>query len=126
MYKSEPDSKENLKATLEKQVYENKKYREEMWQRMLYWRNIITPCKKCGGSGVITYPSTALWRSGIGGQMISHGVCNECWGSGDENEHWSNIRKMENYINSLEVELKILADKIEKGDKKCLKNQNSQ
>ena len=41
-------------------------------------------CSECGGSGEKAYGSTATWRGGIGGQMITNAVCNKCWGSGDE------------------------------------------
>ena len=60
------------------------------------WRGIENPCKKCGGSGYRSYPSTATWHGGIGGQAITRGICNRCWGSGDEVTKWVDLRKVKN------------------------------
>lgn len=61
----------------------------------LAWRDIAHPCPDCGGSGVKTYSSTALWRRGIGGQAFTNGVCDKCWGSGDSTRPWVDLRKLE-------------------------------
>jgi len=45
-------------------------------------------CSECGGSGEKAYGSTATFTGGIGGQMITSGVCNKCWGSGDSKNPW--------------------------------------
>ena len=58
------------------------------------WRNIETLCTKCSGTGVRAYGSTAGWSGGIGGQMMTSGVCDHCWGSGDEHEHGADLRKI--------------------------------
>ncbi len=39
-------------------------------------------CPRCDGVGRKTYGSTATWRGGIGGQAITEGVCDKCWGTG--------------------------------------------
>lgn len=64
---------------------------------MLEWRNIEPgrECLKCCGSGGIWYGSTAIWRGGIGGQAITHGVCNACWGSGDRYHPWVNLKQLD-------------------------------
>lgn len=60
----------------------------------LEWRGIPEEdyCKKCSGSGVVSYGSTSTWRGGIGGQMMTNGICDKCWGSGNENNPWLNLR----------------------------------
>jgi len=59
------------------------------------YRNVQTPCKSCGGWGVVTYSSTATWRGGIGGQAMTPGVCDRCWGSGDEHRKWASWRELD-------------------------------
>ena len=56
------------------------------------WLDIEHPCPTCGGRGRRSYPSTATWHGGIGGQMITGDVCDTCWGSGDADRHWTNLR----------------------------------
>lgn len=56
---------------------------------LLEWeRGIEDPCKKCGGSGYIWYGSTSTYWGGVGGSAITKGVCDKCWGSGEENRPW--------------------------------------
>lgn len=64
----------------------------DIHQTMLDIRGIDTPCKECGGWGVKTYGSTATWRGGIGGSALTDDVCDNCWGSGDENKKWPSHR----------------------------------
>ena len=45
-------------------------------------------CTSCSGHGKRTYGSTATWRGGLGGQMMTNGVCDGCWGSGDRHNPW--------------------------------------
>lgn len=52
-----------------------------------------TPCSECSGLGIKMYGSTATWRGGIGGQMITDDVCDRCWGSGDADMPWPSWRK---------------------------------
>ena len=77
---------------------------DEVVGRFLRWRNIKpgNECQKCGGSGVIVYGSTATWRGGIGGCAMTNDVCCECWGSGDKNHHWTNLRR----VRSMELALR--------------------
>lgn len=39
-------------------------------------------CDRCQGLGERAYANTTTWRGGIGGQAITAGVCDGCWGSG--------------------------------------------
>ena len=71
---------------------------EEVYQRFLEWRNIEYPCEKCEGSGGLVYGSTSTWRHGIGGQTICYDVCDKCWGSGDKNKSWANLRTLYSQI----------------------------
>lgn len=41
-------------------------------------------CGECMGSGIKTYPNTTTWRGGVGGQALTPGVCDGCWGSGTD------------------------------------------
>jgi len=65
---------------------------DECYEMFLEWRDIETPCPSCNGSGIKTYGSTATWRGGVGGQMLTNGVCDKCWGSGDANKPLPNLR----------------------------------
>lgn len=51
-------------------------------------------CKKCGGVGRRGYASTATWRGGVGGQMLTEDVCNECWGSGKKSAKGADLRRL--------------------------------
>jgi len=75
-------------------------FEQRMHQHWLEWRGIEIPCKKCGGSGVRCYANTSGWRGGIGGNAITTGMCDSCWGSGDAERSWLNLRKLENQNNS--------------------------
>ena len=66
---------------------------EDGYGRMLRWRGVETPCEMCRGSGVRPYASTATWRGGIGGCAITRDLCDTCWGSGDKDHHWTDLRK---------------------------------
>lgn len=67
---------------------------EELQARLLDWRGVEDPCLKCHGSGAIVYGSTATWRGGIGGQMMTRDVCDSCWGSGDRYRAWTDLRRL--------------------------------
>lgn len=56
-------------------------------------RGVREPCESCGGHGVRVYGSTATWRGGIGGQAMTTYVCDVCWGSGDQINHWPSHRE---------------------------------
>ena len=65
--------------------------------RFLHWRGIQHPedaCRTCGGAGQRMYGSTATWRGGMGGAMMTTDVCDQCWGSGDRFRTGTDLRKM--------------------------------
>lgn len=73
--------------------------RDTRHERFLEWRGIYTddggkPCKDCSGTGYKAYGSTSTWHGGAGGQAITSGVCDKCWGSGDINNPWTNLRNL--------------------------------
>lgn len=68
---------------------------EEFLQACQEWRGVEDPCPECQGSGIKSYSSTSLWRRGVGGQAFTNGVCDKCWGSGDSNRPWTDLRKLE-------------------------------
>ena len=72
-------------------------------------------CKKCQGTGIICYGSTALWRDGLGGAAITPGVCDECWGSGNARRPWISHRTHE----ALEAHVTELEDTIRLVSKSC-------
>jgi hypothetical protein len=68
---------------------------EQFRQLLCYYKGITTPCTQCGGVGTYMYSNTATWRqSGIAGQAFTRDVCDHCWGSGDEDKHGCDLRKM--------------------------------
>lgn len=71
--------------------------RDELHRYLLEARNIEPgcECRNCGGSGVAAYGSTATWRGGVGGQVITVDVCNSCWGSGNQHKPWPSHRIIE-------------------------------
>lgn len=81
--------------------------REEVYMRMLEWRHIDTiyngdvVCPACGGSGVVSYASTATWRGSAGGQQFTSDVCDKCWGSGKQNKPGVDLRKMFSKLRTL-------------------------
>jgi len=86
--------------------------RNEWYDRFLEYRNISPEydavCPDCGGSGCKTYGSTSTWRGGIGGQAMTSGVCDKCWGSGKKNAPWTNLKLLEGRMRALEVEIRRL------------------
>lgn len=74
----------------------DKSTREEMLQYFLEMRGVETPCTKCRGFGTRTYGSTATWHGGMGGAAMTNGICDKCWGSGDDNQPWLNLRTLDN------------------------------
>ena len=69
--------------------------REARIQWLEQMRGIESRCSRCDGFGCRAYGSTTTWRGGIGGQAITGGVCDKCWGSGDESRPWMNLRRLE-------------------------------
>jgi DnaJ-class molecular chaperone len=69
---------------------------EQLLEECQMWRGVEPEhaCKGCGGSGTKAYGDTSTWRGGVGGQMITSGPCDKCWGSGDEYRKWPSHRRM--------------------------------
>ena len=64
---------------------------QEMREFALDWRGIQDEeavCNECSGSGVKSYGDTSTYHGGVGGQAITLGVCNHCWGSGNRYKPW--------------------------------------
>ena len=78
-------------------------------EEYLDWRGVESPCDRCGGRGSYTYGSTSTYHGGIGGSAMTRGVCDKCWGSGDLDWVWPNLKKLQN-------ELYFLRKKVEKHD----------
>ena len=99
---------------------------EEIYARFLEWRRVENPCERCHGSGVRAYSSTAKWSGGIGGQIITGGVCDLCWGSGDQDYKGANLRefvklkdklkKLEDVAKAAKCVYDYLKIRIERGD----------
>ena len=51
-------------------------------------------CLECSGLGRRMYSSTATWRGGIGGQAMTDGVCDSCWGTGRTDKTGPDLRQM--------------------------------
>ena len=70
---------------------------DDFYDRVLAWRSIEPgdQCLQCGGCGGLAYGSTATWRGGVGGQTITGGVCDKCWGSGSKSRPWPSWRKVD-------------------------------
>ncbi len=49
-------------------------------------------CHWCGGFGHRGYGSTATWRGGVGGQVVTQDVCDKCWGTGRSDRTGVNLR----------------------------------
>jgi hypothetical protein len=75
-------------------VREARERHENEYSRFLSWRGIEKPCDECGGRGSKAYSNTATWRGGVGGQMVTEGVCSACWGSGDALRKGADLRKL--------------------------------
>ena len=70
---------------------------------MMYYKGIENPCPTCGGLGTRAYGSTATWYGGIGGQMITQGICDKCWGSGDKDKTWTNLRVLRSILTKEQI-----------------------
>jgi len=71
-------------------------------------------CTKCRGSGVRIYSSTATWRGGMGGAAMTRDVCDECWGTGDQDRHGVDLRaQRDNWNQSVATEAgKLLSESV--------------
>jgi hypothetical protein len=87
---------------------------EDFLERFLDWRGIETPCKRCSGAGSYGYGNTATWHYDIGGSMITWGICDLCWGSGDHTRPWPNLKVLEDELGALRK----FKNKVEKRESK--------
>jgi hypothetical protein len=62
-------------------------------------------CPQCGGEGRRGYASTSTWRGGAGGQAITEGVCDVCWGTGRTDRTGVNLRKLHSEHYTLDARL---------------------
>jgi len=98
-YKSlnEHHKEQFLKANLElaKVREELRERKDNFYQDAIEYRGVRFEdrCDYCGGTGVMSYGSTATWHGGIGGQAITNDACCYCWGSGDKHRPWTDLRK---------------------------------
>lgn len=81
-------------STLEEKAGSTEDFLRRAWE----WREIENPCRDCAGSGRKAYPTTACWAGGIGGNMITSGTCDRCWGTGDEGRPGINLRRLRNLL----------------------------
>lgn len=86
-------------ARLKERIAVLEEHRENEFDRLLEWRGISrdmgdTPCTRCHGSGRAMYGDSTTWRGGFGGQAITADVCDQCWGSGNAEKPWTNLRKV--------------------------------
>lgn len=51
-------------------------------------------CAACSGMGTRAYGSTSLWGSGIGGQQVTEGTCDVCWGTGRSDRRGPDLRAL--------------------------------
>ena len=55
-------------------------------------------CPGCGGMGEKAHGDTSIWAGGIGGQAITTGVCDKCWGTGRTDKTGVNLRRYRDLI----------------------------
>ena len=69
----------------------------DLYSAFLAWRGIdpAEVCPECSGAGSRAYANTTAWRGGIGGQTVTGGICDHCWGSGNAVHPWTNLRRLE-------------------------------
>lgn len=68
---------------------------DDFLHRALAWRGVESEaCQSCAGAGARLYSSTSTWRGGMGGQMFTRDVCDQCWGSGAAAQPWLNLRTL--------------------------------
>lgn len=61
----------------------------------IHWASEINVCTECNGNGFKYYDSTATWRGGIGGAAVTKDVCDVCWGSGDDQNPLTDLKKLD-------------------------------
>lgn len=61
-------------------------------------------CPTCRGLGTRSYGSTATWHGGLGGCMITDGICDTCWGTGRTDKIGTDLRKLREELREKSVE----------------------
>lgn len=88
----------HLNAEKDKQIQELDalldREQQASYKDFLAMRGVEKPCSACSGVGLYTYGNTSTWRGGIGGQAMTLGICDKCWGSGDADHPWTNLREI--------------------------------
>jgi hypothetical protein len=94
---------------LEKEIEQKNKLIEQLVEKINYYENgfyrsftnfrgIEKTCKECLGKGKKPYGNTSIWRKSIGGNAITVGICDKCWGSGDEENPWLNLKMLDRIL----------------------------
>lgn len=79
----------------------NRRYENCLSFRLLLPTDNICPI--CHGSGVRVYGDSATWRRGrIAAQVVTTDVCDNCWGSGNIDKKWANLKEISNKIKQQE------------------------
>lgn len=78
-------------------------YADQGFRQILYVGAGVC-CEQCCGYGRRTYSSTSLWRRGMGGQMMTEGVCDACWGTGRTDIKGADLRAMDAHLEKSRVE----------------------
>ncbi len=73
---------------------------DDAYMQMLSHRNISMDdlCEPCAGFGVRLYSHGSTWRGGMSTVGFRHDICDECWGSGNREQPWRNLRTLEEDI----------------------------
>lgn len=74
---------------------------QEFYEELWLQRGIApdSVCPRCNGLGQVLYPTTGTWRKGvIAGQAFTPGVCDCCWGSGNKDRPWVDLREQRKRI----------------------------
>jgi len=87
-------SKTTKKAQQEQEAADHEQAEHVAWRSA----RIVHTCGRCGGTGYFMYSNSGLWRN-MQGRIVMHaftpGVCDACWGSGDADRPWTDLRKLE-------------------------------
>ncbi len=92
-----------LRASLRAALTAKEQAENDLRVRFLSWRGIEETCAKCGGAGERAYPNTTTWAGGIGGQAITSGVCDVCWGTGDTHRKGADLKKIRGDMSTLKA-----------------------
>jgi len=57
--------------------------------------HIEHPCPRCSGEGLRCYNNGSGWRGGVSFSKPTIDLCDECWGSGDAETPFRNLREFE-------------------------------